>query len=460
MIEELRGEVVELKAEVAELRGRLAQSSRNSSRPPSSDGYSKPPTKSLRRPSGRKPGGQEGHPGHHLECVRDPDEVSVHVPRACSGCGADLADAESVGEEVRQVFDLPKPRLRVAEHRAERRRCVCGARTTAPFPRGVEAPTQYGPRLRALALYLIAYQHLPYERAARLLGDWLDAPVSSGTLHAIVAQAADGLDEFCERVQGRLAAAAVIGVDETGARAEGRLRWVHLACDDEHTLYRLHDRRGYEGIDALGVLGDYAGIAVHDSWQPYRRYERARHALCNVHHLRELQGAIERDPETQTWAKQMDELLREIKASVDEAKARGENALSAKLLASCRRRYERVIALGRLQCPPPTRAGKRGPMRRTITTNLHLRLDQQRDQVLLFAEDFRVPFDNNGAERDLRMIKLQQKISGSWRTVAGGKRFLALRSYISTTRKQKRDLLDALARLLEGDPWLPPAAEP
>jgi transposase len=461
VIEELRGRVKELEGEVAELRARLGKNSRNSSRPPSSDGLAKPPTKSLRRPSGRKPGGQQGHPGHRLEQAAEPDEVITHVPERCAGCGADLSAAKLVGEEVRQVFELPTISLRVREHRAERRRCGCGELASAPFPEGVAAPTQYGPRLRALAVYLVAHQHLPYQRAAGLLADWLAAPLSTGTLHALVASAGAGLDEFCELVRARLHDEAVVGVDETGARAEGRTRWVHSASSSEHTLYRLHDIRGYAGIDELGVLPDYRGIAVHDGFKPYQRYAQADHALCNAHHLRELQGVIERDPEAQSWATSMDELLRELKDAVEQARRRGQSALRPKQLATFKRRYGQIIALGHHQSPPNTkRTGARGFIAQTPARNLLCRLDEHREQVLRFAEDARVPFDNNLAERDLRMVKLQQKISGSWRTIDGAQRFLALRSYISTTRKQGRDLLDALRRAVENDPWLPIAAEP
>lgn len=459
LIEELRGQVTDLRAEVAELRGRLGQNSRNSSKPPSSDGYEKPAPKSLRRPSGRKPGGQPGHPGHHLKQVEHPDEVIRHVPQRCGACGGDLQKADVVAEEARQVFDLPSVALRVTEHRAERRRCACGATSPAPFPRGVSAPASYGPRLRALALYLICFQHLPYQRAARLMADWLQAPVSTGTLRAIVERGAEDLDEFEAIVRERLIDAAVAHFDETGARAEGALRWVHSASTEELTLYAVHARRGEEGIDHLGVLRPFSGVAVHDGLSTYRKYEDVDHALCNVHHLRELLGAIERDPETQTWAREMDALLREVKAAVEEARAEGRDALSPGTLAAFEQRYEQVIALGREQNPPPTkRTGKRGPIGRSKTANLHRRLDEHREEVLRFARDFRVPFDNNQAERDLRMVKLQQKISGSWRTIAGAEGFLALRSYLGTAAKQGHDILDVLGRLAERDPWVPSAA--
>jgi transposase len=461
VIAELRARVVELEAEVAELRGRLGQNSRNSSRPPSSDGYAKPPaTRSLRRPSGRKPGGQPGHEGHHLQLVERPDEIVRHVPEFCDRCGRGLAGGRVVGEDARQVFDLPPVRLVVCEHRAQRRLCRCGHVTGAAFPRDVSAPAQYGPRIRALVIYLVAYQHLPYDRAARLLADWLGAPMSTGTLHTIVEQAGQGLDGFTKLILEQLLDSPVVHVDETGARAEGRLRWVHSASTDALTLYRLHDRRGLDGIDHLGVLPAFEGIAVHDGWETYRKYESVTHALCNVHHLRQLQGAIERDPDTQTWAHHMDALLREIKDTVDHARAQGQNALAPRTLTAFTARYEQIIKLGHEQNPRPKRSGRRGPIGRSQTANVHRRLDVDRDEVLRFAHDFRVPFDNNQAERDLRMIKLQQKISGSWRTTTGADGFLALRSYISTAIKQRQHILDALTRLVDHNPWLPQAASP
>lgn len=453
--------IAELRVEVAELRGRLSQNSSNSSLPPSSDGYAKPAPRSLRRPSGRKPGGQSGHAGHHLERVERPDVVIWHRPERCVGCDADLAGAEVVGDEARQVFELPPVRLVVSEHRAERRRCGCGHVTAAAFGDGIGAAAQYGPRVRALVVYLICYQHLPYKRAARLLADWLGAPVSTGTLKRIVERGAEDLDEFLEIVRGLLIDAPVAHFDETGARADGALRWVHSACTELLTLYRLHDRRGLDGIDHLGVLTDFNGVAVHDGWATYRKYSDATHALCNVHHLRELLGAIERDPDTQTWATEMDTLLRELKAAVDDARAHDQTALPAQTLAAFCERYEQIIALGHEQNPPPTaRTGKRGPIGRSKTANLHGRLDQHRDEALRFAHDFRVPFDNNQAERDLRMVKLQQKISGCWRTIAGAERFLALRSYLNTTAKHGLNPLAALSRLAQHNPWLPQAAEP
>jgi transposase len=454
--------IAELRAEVAELKARLAANSRNSSRLPSSDGLAKPPApKSLRRPSGRKPGGQPGHEGRHLQKVERPDEVLRYVPSRCEGCGGDLSDGELEGEETRQVFDLPSVRLAVCEHRAQRRRCACGHVTMAGFPAGVSAPTQYGQRMRALVIYLIAVQHLPYQRAAGLLADWLGAPLSTGTLIQFVKEGADDLSEFLDRVHEQIIDSPVVHFDETGARAGGRGRWLHSASTQTLTFYALHDRRGTEGIDHAGVLPRFQGIAVHDGWPQYRAYTGAIHALCNAHHLRELLAIIEQDPEGQSWAAKIDMLLRALHTTVEHAKAAREQSLDPWTLAGYRAAYEQIIALGHHQNPPGTTpTGKRGVIKQTPARNLLVRLDRDREQVLRFAHNFEVPFDNNLAERDIRMIKIQQKVSGCWRTTVGADRFLALRAYISTTRKQHRDTIDALARLAKHQPWLPATAEP
>jgi transposase len=451
--------IAELRAEVGELRRRLAQDSRNSSRPPSSDGLSKPPPRSLRRPSGRKQGGQPGHRGGHLEKVAVPDEVVDHLPRVCAGCGGDLADGVAVGHLARQVFELPEICLRVNEHRAHTRRCVCGHETTAAFPRALSAPAQYGPRVRALGVYLTARQHLPYQRAAELFCDWFGVRISTGTLAAFVAQGADDLGPFLDEVHERLCRAEVAHFDETGARVEGRLRWLHGASTSRLTYYAIHDRRGVQGINHAGVLPNFAGIAIHDGFHCYRQYPLAEHALCNAHHLRELLGVIEQDQHgRQTWAREMDRLLRALNRAVENAKAQDRPALSPRQLARYHARYRKIITLGQRQNPPPTiRTGKRGPIAKTPAANLLTRLDRDRDQVLRFANDFRVPFDNNLIERDIRMIKLQQKISGCWRTTTGADRFLAIRAYISTAGKHGHHVTRALTQLAARKPWTIPA---
>ncbi|MCA1680956.1 MAG: IS66 family transposase, partial [Actinobacteria bacterium] len=336
--------------------------------------------------------------------------------------------------------------LRVVEHVAARRRCDCGHVSAGGFPAGVGAQTQYGAGLRALGVYLCVFQHLPYDRAAQLLGDLAGAAVSTATLVAWVSAAADSLCDFDERLRELLSRAPVAHFDETGARIAGRLGWVHSASTDKLTRYTAHPKRGCEAIDHAAVLPGFEGVAVHDGWQPYRSYTGCEHALCNGHHLRELVAAEEAG---HSWPLAMSCLLLEAKDAVEVALSAGRQALSAGALVELAERYEAIIASGHDEHP----AIERG--KRSKAHNLLLRLEHDSDDVLRFAHDFRVPFTNNQAEQDIRMVKLQQKISGGFRTTEGAERFLAVRSYISTARKHGLGALDALSQLSAGAAWLP-----
>jgi transposase len=260
-------QIARLEAEVAELRRQLGQNSRNSSKPPSSDSpFIKPAPKSLRRMSGRKPGGQPGHPGSTLALVDDPNERKRHEPGPCSGCGAELADAPEVGVERRQVFDLPPMTVRVTEHQLIARRCRCGATTCGVAPAGVRSPVQYGPRITAIILYLYVGQFLSKKRTAQALAELFGTPVSEGTVASMTRRATDRLDGFLDQLTERLSQAEVAGFDETGLRVAGALHWVHCARTDKYTLITCHPTRGRNGIDAAGVLGRFSGVAVHDAW--------------------------------------------------------------------------------------------------------------------------------------------------------------------------------------------------
>jgi hypothetical protein len=316
-------------------------------------------------------------------------------------------------------------------------------------PATVGAPAQYGPGVRAAASYLVAAQHLPYERAAATLADLLGAPVSTGSVAAWVADGAAALGEFTAAVREQLAGRAVVNFDETGLRVDGRLSWVHSASADTLTLYTCHERRGVEAMNAAGVLPAFRGIAVHDGWKPYRRYD-VTHALCNAHHLRELAGIAEHGG--QDWAADMARLLVEIHRVVERAKQAGADGLAADLITAYRARYQQIVQAGWAVNPGGHR-GRRG----NRAANLLDRLDRYRDDVLRFATDFRVPFENNLAERDIRMVKLRQKISGCLRTTAGATAFCALRSYLSTAAKHGRSALAVLRQLHQGQPWLPAA---
>lgn len=446
--------IVRLIAENAELRARLGVNSKNSSKPPSSDGYTKPAPKSRRGRSGNKPGKQPGAPGHNLAAAADPDIVVDHVPGRCGGCGNDLAGAPVTGEVRRQVFDLPPVQATVTEHRAQRRRCGCGTETTAPFPAEATGTTCYGPNLRALVCYLVVRQHIPISRVAELLRDAYRIPVSTGTIVAMVKQGAEMLDAFLASLRDTLAQAGVVHVDETGLRVDASLHWVHSASTALLTLYHLDTRRGTVAIDAMGVLDRLTGVVVHDGWTPYRKYANVTHALCNAHHLRELDGAAE--TEGQQWATDMVVFLASTWHRVLAAKATGATSLDASELADIRSRYTTIIAAGHTANPPQIPTGKRGRPKKTKPANLLARLDTYADDVLRFATNFNVPFDNNEAERQIRMVKVQQKISGGFRTQSGATAWLAVRSYLATAIKNGINPLAALQRLTTANPWMPP----
>jgi len=451
----LRAQVSMLESKLADLEERLGRNPRNSSMPPSAEGFSKPPSPSRaeRRAASRKQGKQPGAPGKHLAQVVDPDHVIHHAPSSCSSCGSGLDDAEVVGTERRQVFDLPEIRLVVTEHVSERRRCRCGCTTKAIFPRAAIAPACYGPGIRALAAYLAVHQHLPMDRMAQLFSDVLSAPVSVGALAQMVAEAADATTPFLEATRDLLHDVPVVHFDETGGRAAGRLHWVHSASTGLLTLLDCHPKRGRAAMDDLGVIGEMSGVAVHDGWKPYRHYD-LDHALCNAHHLRELKAvAIGWD---QGWANDLAGLLVEAKHAVEDSRAIGLDHLDATTLHSIRVRYGQLVAKGFSLNPAPEFGKRSGYEKKAF--NLLRRLDGQRADVLRFVTDFAVPFDNNQAERDIRMVKLQQKISGSWRTLDGARNFCAIRSYASTLRKQDHNVLAGLRQLFEGQAWIPAGA--
>jgi transposase len=448
--------IAALSARVAELEARLGKNSQNSSKPPSSDAFVKPPPRSLRKKTGRRPGKQDGERGSRLEPRPDPDQIVTHPPACCGSCGEDLAAAPVVGEQVRQVFDIPPIELRVVEHRVQRRRCRCGKVTEGEFPAEASAPTCYGPGLAAVGIYLLGRQHLPVERAAELMGDLFGARVSTGWLSGLLPGAQSRLAEFVAALRERLRAAPVAHFDETGGRVCAKLCWIHVAATGRYTLYHLAAGRGKAAIDAGGVLPVFGGVAVHDGLTSYRQYD-VEHALCGAHHLRELAGIGEATG--QDWPTKLADLLVEIHTSVEAAKADGATALSARRWAGYRRRYRLLITEGQHLNPPPPRTGKRGRPKLGPAASLLRRLDDYQDDVLRFATDFTVAFDNNQAERDIRMVKLQQKISGGWRSEQGAKAFLDVRSYLSTARKHNQNALDVLQQLFTGPAWIP-AADP
>jgi transposase len=452
-LEETRAELGQARERITELEARLKQTSRNSSKPPSSEGLGKPAPRSLRKKSGRTPGGQDGHEGRTLAQVARPDREVRHDPARCGGCGAGLAGRPVTGVERRQVFDLPPVKVTVTEHQLIERECACGHRTKGAAPAGAEAPVQYGPRIAAIIIYLYIGQFLSKKRTAQALAELFGVPLSPGTVAGITARAATGLGSFLERAREEIAGSAVAGFDETGFRVAGRLHWVHCARTGKYTLLTVHPRRGTKAMEAMGVLPSFAGIAVHDAWAPYDTYTTPDHQLCRAHALRELQAVADAAPAGQwCWATQAAETLTQMHKLVSEAIAQGQDGVDPAALAGQITRYRSAALIGISQT-----AARSGTLMRKHHA-LARRLIDRQDDYLRFTRDWRAPPDNNGCERDIRMTKLRQKVSGCLRTLTGARQFCAIRSYLSTAAKHGLSFFDALVMLTEGQPWVPAAA--
>jgi transposase len=446
-----------LAGRVQELEDQLAKNSRNSGKPPSSDGLKKgPQPRSLRQRSGKKSGAQPGHEGHRLEMVAQPDHVAVYPVQRCAHCQFSLADQPAEGVEQRQVFDLPPLRLGVTEHRAEIKRCPhCGETTQAAFPEGVTQLTQYGPGFKALLAYLNQQQFIPLERVSEFCEEVFHQPVGEGTIVSATEQVARQVEPVNEQARQHLIETEeTVHFDESGLRVAQKLHWVHSASTERVTVYHLDPKRGQAGIDRAGILPYRPGPSMHDDWPPYYGYTKTTHAACNSHHLRELLFLAERYP--QPWEPAMTKLLLEMKEAVATAKAQGLTQLPPAQLTAFEHRYTDLIEQGLPLNPVPAKPpGKRGKVKQPPPKNLLDRLKTHQRAVLAFMYDFKVPFDNNQAERDIRMVKLKQKISGCFRSEAGAKVFCLIRSYLSTARKNGVGALEALRLALMGSPFVP-----
>jgi transposase len=439
---ELRAENAALRAQMAELQRRLGLDSSNSSKPPSSDGLKKKPRVpgSLRGRSGKPSGGQAGHKGDTLRQVETPDRIERHTADVCGRCCASLTAAMQTRMEKRQVFDLPERLIEVTEHQASIY-CfaACGFETKAEFPAGVAAAAQYGERIKAAAIYLNVQQLIPEDRVAQTMNDLFGAPLlCPASLTSWVDDKAAALAEVAAHIGVLAAQAPVRHLDETGFRVAGKGQWLHTVATEALTHYRVSAKRG-EMPD--GLVG---GVAVHDGFKSYAGLCEVEHALCNAHHLRELEALIEIDQEP--WAKDMSDLLVEANAAVRAAREAGETALAPAAIESFVAHYWEVIRAGLAyhRALPPLERRARGRTKRRPGHNLLERLKTYKDDVLRFLYDFTVPFTNNLAEQALRMMKVKMKISGAFRTFKGAADFAALRSVVATARKQGWNILQTL----------------
>ena len=458
-IDELERVVASQAATIQQLQDQLAKNSNNSSKPPSSDGLKKPKTRSLRQKGERPLGGQPGHKGNTLKMVAEPDHIEPHPLLHCPHCQTDLSEIEALGHEKRQVFDVPPVRLEVTEHQAEIKQCPgCGQQVKGAFPAGVSQPTQYGPRLKAQASYLNVYHFIPLARTEELLTDFYGQAPAEAVVIAANDRLAEQVKPSLDSVKQQLIHAAVANFDESGLRVENKLQWLHVASTAELTHYHIHPRRGQAGMDAGGILPEFGGKAVHDHFSSYLQFDNSQHCFCNAHHLRELQFVAQQYQ--QSWATELAQLLLDIKAEVA-ATPEPAMSLPADRLAYYEIAYDKLMTKGLAANPPPANPPpkKRGRPKQSPPKNLLDRLLKHKSGVLAFMYDFAVPFDNNLAERDVRMVKVKQKVSGAFRTKNGADTFCALRSYISTARKQGQNVIDALYDAFLGNPFIPSPGE-
>lgn len=443
-INELTGTIEKLQKRVEELEIQVNKNSHNSNKPPSSDGMRKQRGKKSRKKSRKKPGGQKGHEGHQLKMSKNPDHRQIHDVEKCRGCNESLEGTEASDYDRRQVFDIPEIKLEVTEHQAAIKECpLCGCINKADFPEGITRPTQYGKRIKGLAVYLSQYQLLPYERLVDFMRDIFGFTLSKGTVYNFNKQGYEFLKPVEDKIKGLLKKSSIVHSDETGISCVKTLQWLHVASTSLLTYYLIHAKRGKDAMDDMGILPDYQGRVIHDFWKPYFRYD-VQHGMCNAHTIREL--TFIHEEYKQKWADEMIGLLLRIKKKVDRC-VRG---LCASTKQVFEKDYDLIIKKGFLKNPRlPGENHKRGRKKQTKARNLLSRLETYKNEILAFMFDISVPFDNNQAERDLRMVKVQQKISGCFRSEEGAKFFCRIRGYISTVRKNDINVFDALQGIFE-----------
>ena len=456
-IEELKKIIQEQNERIQELERKLAKDSNNSSKPPSTDGFKKK-RKSNRGKSKRSPGGQKGHNGQTLQLVDNPDNVKIDKISNCIHCGHRF-NKDQKRIKRRQEIEIPPIELEVIEYQIEEGECpCCGKVTSGIFPEHITKAIQYGQRFRSFMVYLSQYQLIPYERTVELCNDLFNYSFSKGTLFNFIKECYNKLKYPEAEIKNIITQSYVVNFDESGGYCNGSRGWFHVASTESLTFFSFHEKRGREAMDEIGILPNFTGIAVHDFYASYLKYKSA-HALCNGHLLRELKFLHEE--EGQMWALKLKDLIEEINDKVNSYKEIGKrNSLIPSKLISFEIEYEKIIKAGLRKNPRNKgKPGKRGRPKQNDARKLLERLSKWKKSYLAFMYDFNIPFDNNQAERDIRMLKVQQKISGCFRSEFGAKFFCRIRGYISTVRKNNQNVLEALVMAFKGKPFIPNYAE-
>jgi len=443
-IKERDAKIEKLEAELRRLEKQKSKNSSNSSKPPSSDGLNKK-TKSLRKKSNKKPGGQKGHEGITLELSPNPDEVKVQRVDKCIKCGASLVFLKSESYEIRQQIDALESKLKIIEYRAEIKTCPkCGHKNKGEFPEGIDNTVQYGEKIKALAVYFSKHQMIPYDRLSAILQVIYGQRISKGSLVNFNKLCYGNLESIEYNIKQKLLESDVIHCDETGIKVNGKLQWTHVVSNENYTFLKVHKKRGQEAINEIDILPNYENIAVHDFWKSYDSYTNCIHAACGAHILRELVAITEL--EKQKWAKPVYDLLMRIKESVDMSKQHANSTLSGDELQNYSLEYDRLVSKGVSEDFKINniKYSERKNAKKSTSLNLLNRLILFKDRVLAFMYDFRIPFTNNQAERDLRMLKVSQKISGTYRSDFGAECSMRINGYISTLKKNSHNILKCL----------------
>lgn len=456
-VSRLESELTLLQSRINNLEGQKNKTSRNSSKPPSSDKGRKKrkKVKNSRTKSGKKTGAQPANDGKTLLQVAAPDHTVLHEVAYCE-CGADLQEKEIEKVEKRQVFDLPELKLEVTEHQVEVKMCdVCGKLVKGKFPSEVTGIVQYGTKIKGAILDLSTQHFLSYERIQIFFGDWFGKRISGHLVNTSLQQGHHILNgAYRQKIVSVLLKQKILHSDETGLYFGGSRKWLHVISTSKLTLYHPYESRGRLAIEDMGVLSHYKGRIIHDNYTSYPTYKNCKHGLCNAHHLREL--LFFEEEQQATWAYQLGVFLCSSKNHVDWCKQQGQTCLNPQDLTAYQLRYNEILQLGYESLPPdPPAKSKKGRRPKHPQHNFLNRFMDKKEEVLAFIYDFDVPFDNNQAERDLRMVKAKQKISGCFRTIKGAQAFASIRGYISTAKKNGIAVLEALEKLMKSEPVMP-----